>query len=370
MILFKVVRLLLQSILETMEADMVKIQNSNGIEPGNASYYIDVDSRLSKLEYNQTQNQFDLQLLNERIVTLKSNVDANLRNATTEHVEKTLINALEEQADLILTFNDTIRGLFTHVDIQNKRIDSNRQKLDELDTAVTDALESVQTQKALLKQFEADYTVTNVTIYNHGARIAKLEADMTDGHTIISNHSDMVEHLENIIHGQNTSIKAANEKIAQLKSDDEQTRANVTILNARIEQLEDTVTENANFIRNITVELNEINLNITTAGERNQTKSDIIKELIMNLTAYNIDLSALSKRIGDLEIKTNSSESSVADHAERIGQLEAMQLADNLLNEEQKSQIIELRDEVNQTLSVVQNISNELAGRCRIRWYM
>ena len=364
-LLMRVNRLLCRSILETMEADMVNIQNSNRIVSGNASYYNDVDSRLMKLEYNLTQVHFDIQLLNERIDTQESNIDANLTNTTTAHLEKTLNNALEAQDGIILTLNDTIRGLSTHAAIQNISIDINSQKLGELNNTVIDVRGSIQTQKALLQQFEADSILTNATIYNHVARIAKLETDMAVAQGIMCNHSDITEHLENIIQDQNTSIQAANEKIVQLKSDAEETRANVTELNAKMEQLDKNVTNYANIIRNITVRFNEMNINITTAGEVNQPTSDIIEELKTNLTAYNIDLSDLSKRIGDLEVKTNLSEVSFADLAERIGQLEAMQLADISLNEEQKTKLAELGEEVNQTWIVVQNISNELAGMCR-----
>ena len=364
-LLMRVNRLLCRSILETMEADMVNIQNSNRIVSGNASYFNDVDSRLMKLEYNLTQVQIDIHLLNESIDRQESNIDANSTNTTIEHLKKTLNNALEAQDGIILTLNDTIRGLSTHAAIQNISIDINSQKLGELDNTVIDVRESIQTQKALLQQFEADSTQTNSTIYNHVARIAQLETDMAEAQGLMFNHRDIIEHLENIIQDQNTSTQAANEKIVQLKSAAEQTRANVTELNAKIEQLEKNVSTYANIIRNITVRLNEIDMNITTAGEVKQPTSGIIDELKSNLTAYNIDLSALSKRMVDLEVKTNLSKVSFADLAERIGQLEAMQLADISLNEEQKTKLAELGEEVNQTWTVVQNISNELAGMCR-----
>ena len=357
----EIIQSTLQSFSGILEVDMGNIQANNWQVPGNVSSYIDVESRLLQLESNQSNSKFELQLLNGRITTLESNVDTYPTAVFIAQIDDNLmyINAtMETQADTILTLNNTIGQLHSVIYIQNISIIDNKEKLDQLDSDVTDAQKSIQTQMSVIQQLADNHIAANASVHDHNSRIDALESEIAIDRAMVSNHSNIIELLEENLVDQNTSIQMVNEKLSKLNFSSEQNRAIVTELElkSRVSNLEENVTNEAIILRNITSRLNEIDLNMTIVNEMMQTQHDKVEQLIVNLTAYRIDGYAFSTRLSDLEAKTNSSETSFADHVDRIGQIEAMQLSDILLNEEQKTQLIELGEEINKTWNAVQDL--------------
>ena len=191
-----------------------------------------------------------------------------------------------------------------------------------------------------LKKLEASVDVHNNSI---------LELEQTFNNFVFSNQTETIKVLEKNLNDQNSSIHSVDEKVLQLKSEHELDRNIVTELKASVRLIEENVTANE--------------MTSVTERIRTQLNHEQLKE---NMTAYSIDLFAYSKRLDDFEARTNSSETSLVDHDSRIGQIELWHLSEIILNEEQKTQINELEEEINKTWSAVQGFgkgSTDRAGR-------
>ena len=168
--------------------------------------------------------------------------------------------------------------------------------------------------------------------------------------------------MEKDLNDQNTSIQAITEKALQLKYDTDQDRAIVTELESKVKRLEENVTDDANTLRNITSRLRVIDYNMTVVNDMIRTQYDSIVELTVNLTTFNTESYATTTRLSDLEAKANEFEATVADQDGRIGQLESVHLSNSLLNQEQKTQLNELENEINKTWTAIQDFSSGSTG--------
>ena len=106
---------------------------------------------------------------------------------------------------------------------------------------------------------------------------------------------------------------------------------------------------------------------MTVVNDMIRTQYDRIVELTVNLTTFRTESYAIATHFSDLEAKANASEATIADQDGRIGQLESMQLSDILINQEQKTQLNELKNEINKTWTAIQDFSSGATGNHHIK---
>ena len=187
-----------------------------------------------------------------------------------------------------------------------------------------------------LKKLEASVDVQNSSI---------LEMQQTFNNIMFSNHTDTIEHLEKNLNDQNSTIHTVNEKVLQMKSEHELDRNIVTELKTSVRLIEENVTANAITLKNYSSHLNEVDQKMTSVTDMIQIQYNNHEQLKANMTAYNAESLDLDSRIGQIELS---------------------HLSEITLNQEQKTQINELEEEINKTWIAIQGLgdgSTDRAGR-------
>ena len=205
-----------------------------------------------------------------------------------------------------------------------------------VDVTMTTQDVGVLTLSNRLKKLEAIVDVQNSSI---------LEMQQTFNNIMFYNHTDTIEHLEKNLNDQNSTIHTVNERVLQMKSEHELDRNIVTELKTSVRLIEENVTTNAIILQNYSSHLNELDQTMTSVTDMIQIQYNNHEQLKENMTAYNIES---------------------LDHDSRIGQIELSHLSEITLNEEQKTQINELEEEINKTWIAIQGFgegSTDRAGR-------
>ena len=230
----------------------------------------------------------------------------------------------------------------------------------------------IQSQRAAIEKLEGNHGPGNEFVNDLSSRIAILEFEQTVNEYIFSNQTDTIQLLEKDLNDQNASIQRLDEKVLQLESQHKRDRTIVKELKATVRLIEENVTADAINLQNTTAHLNELDQDMTLVNETIQMQQNNHEQLKENMTAYKIDSFALNKHVNVLEARINTSETSLVDQNNRIGQVELWLLSEITLNGDQKTQIYDLEEEMNKTWIAIQGfgeVQTDLTGRDKARYF-
>ena len=271
--------------------------------------------------------------------------------------------AVKIRDDGVLMLSNSIKNLGAIIDVQNNSILDNSAQLTQIQTDVSVVQNEIQSQKAAIEKLAGHQGPGNETVNDHSSRIAILEFEQTFNEYIFS---DTIQLLEKDLNDQNSSIQRLDEKVLQLESQHRRDRTIVKELEATVRLIEENVTADAINLQNTTAHLNEIDQDMTLVNEMIQMQQNNHEQLKENITAYKIDVFAFNKHVNALEARINTSETSLVHQDNRIGQVELRLLSEITLNEDQKTQIYDLEEEMNKTWIAIQGfgeVQTDLTGK-------
>ena len=270
--------------------------------------------------------------------------------------------AVKIRDDGVLTLSNSIKNIEAIIDVQNNSILDNSAQLTQIQTDVSVVQNEIQSQRAAIEKLEGNHGFGNETVNDISSRIAILEFKQTVNEYIFSNQTGINQLLEKDLNDQNSSIQRLDEKVLQLESQHKRDRTTVKELKATVRLIEENVTVTADEInlQNTTAHLNKLDRDMTLVNEMIQIQQNNHELLKENMTAYKIESFDFNQHVNALEARINTSETSLVDQDYRIGQVELRVLSEFTLNEDQKTQIYDLEEEMNKTWIAMQGFGEVL----------